>query len=537
MKIHLQSFTAFLAAGVFAFSPVIGQEKKEQPPKEKPTKAKAILKFDELEKKISVDKSELAVVNGVMGSYAPALKKAMPAVVTIFSSREIPQQEAQARNPQQEELFRRMFPDLPEDFFEKNAPGMPGGPGHPAPREQGLGSGVIISEDGYILTNNHVAGSVGAELNVSLSSDRRDYKAVLIGSDPKTDIAIIKIDAKGLKPITIADSSKLQVGDVTMAVGNPFGLEQTVTMGIVSALGRSELNITGGGYENFIQTDASINRGNSGGALVDAQGRLIGINTAIQSGVAGGNIGIGFAIPANMALNIVERLLEGGGTVKRGFLGVFLEDLSSKPDQFAKALGRKDNAGVVVNEVGTNTPAEKAGLRAGDLIVKYNGKAVQSMPKLRLDISNTSPGTKVEFTVIRNQKEEALKVTLGNLENRGDAFANRGPRIMPEAQPEKSDFVVGVEIDELSEDIRKALSLDEAAKGVVVDNVDEDSKAADAGLEPGQVITQIDQQDITSVEQAKKIVADFKGDVLLLQIFTGGRRDILAIPVEKKDEE
>ncbi|MCL4109831.1 UNVERIFIED_CONTAM: hypothetical protein GTU68_059578 [Idotea baltica] len=401
-----------------------------------------------------------------------------------------------------------MFPDLPEDFFEKNAPGPHGGgQGRPAPREQGLGSGVIISEDGYILTNNHVAGSEGAELNVSLSSDRRDYKAVLIGSDPKTDIAIIKIDAKGLKPITIADSKKLQVGDVTMAVGNPFGLEQTVTMGIVSALGRSELNITGGGYENFIQTDASINRGNSGGALVDAQGRLIGINTAIQSGIAGGNIGIGFAIPSNMALNIVERLLEGGGTVKRGFLGVFLEDLSSKPDQFAKALGRKDNAGVVVNEVGTNTPAEKAGLRAGDLIVKYNGKPVESMPKLRLDISNTSPGTNVEFTVIRNKKEEDLKVTLGDLEERG------------------------VEIDNLDDDIRKALSLEEDIKGVVVESVEEGSNAAGAGLEPGQVITQIDQQDITSTENAKNIVKDFEGEVLLLQILTGGRRDILAIPL------
>ncbi len=519
MKTYLHPFLAALALGALAINPAFGQA---------PAK-KADLKFEDLKSKLTIDKAAVDTGGAGIASYAPALKKAMPAVVTIFSSREVAPA-VRERNPMQEELFRKMFPDLPQDFFDKANPH--GNGGVPAPnREQGLGSGVIISEDGYILTNNHVAGGDGAEIRVSLSSDRKEYTATLIGSDPKTDVALIKIDAQGLTPITIADSAKLQVGDVTMAVGNPFGLEQTVTMGIVSALGRSELNITGGGYENFIQTDASINRGNSGGALVDAQGRLIGINTAIQSGFSGGNIGIGFAIPSNMALNIVERLLEGGGTVKRGFLGVFLKELDTN---FAKALGRDDNIGVLVTEVGSDTPAEKSGLRAGDLIVKYNGKEVDSMPKLRLDISNTSPGTDVEFLVIRNKNEKKVKVTLGDLEDRANAFANRGP-VEPAPAPEEK-FVSGVEIQNLDDDIRKALSLDEEVKGVVVESVAAKSQAAEAGLQPGQVITQIDQQDVKSIEQAHEIVEKFEGDVLLLQVFIEGRRDILAIPLDAEED-
>jgi len=302
------------------------------------------IKFADLEKKIALDKSPVAPEGGAVASYAPALKKVMPAVVTIFSSKSV----TQTRNPQQEELFRRMFPDIPEDFFEKHR-GQEGGPGG---KEQGLGSGVVISPDGYILTNNHVVGDAD-EIKVTLSANKREYAGTVIGADPQTDVALIKIEATGLPFITIGDSSALQIGDIAMAVGNPLGLEQTATLGIISAVGRSDVNILENGYESFIQTDAAINRGNSGGALVDAAGRLIGIPTAIQSNFSGGNIGIGFAIPSNMALNIVQRLLDGGGVVKRGFLGVFLRELDPN---MAKALGRDDQSGVLVAEVGDKTP-------------------------------------------------------------------------------------------------------------------------------------------------------------------------------------
>ena len=478
--------------------------------------------YKDLSAKIKIDNSPLKSNGGAPVSYADALEKTMPAVVTVFSTKEI---ERQPRSRMFEDPFFRRFFNIPEDMQQ-----LP-------PRkemEQGLGSGVIISEDGYILTNNHVVGDAD-EIMVSLPEDKKDYIAKVIGADPGTDVALIKIDRTGLKPITIGDSSHLRVGDVTMAIGNPFGLEQTVTLGIISAMGRADLNITGGGFENFIQTDASINRGNSGGALVDAQGRLIGINTAIQSGMAGGNIGIGFAIPVNMALHIVESLLENHGVVKRGFLGVLLKDVSS---EMARALGRDDRAGVLVAQVGPDTPAEKAGLKPYDLIVGYNGKPVESLQRLRLDISNTDPGVEVTFDVIRRGKEKKFAVTLGDLSDSGVAFpasrSESGPDSGP-AQKEK-DFIDGVQIQNLSEEARTAFKVPEDIKGVLVAGVEPDCTAAEAGLQAGQVITQVDQQDVTSTEEAKKAIGDFKGEVLLLQVFGEGRRDILAIPLKEKEE-
>ncbi|MCB1232656.1 MAG: trypsin-like peptidase domain-containing protein, partial [Verrucomicrobiae bacterium] len=390
---------------------------------------------------------------------------------------------------------------------------------------------VVISKDGYILTNNHVVGGAD-EIMVSLPTDRRDYKATLVGADPQTDVALIKIDAKDLTSVTIGDSSHLRVGDVTLAVGNPFGLEQTVTLGIVSALGRNDLNITGGGYENFIQTDASINRGNSGGALIDGQGRLIGINTAIQSGISGGNIGIGFAIPVNMALNIVNRLLDNDGTVKRGFLGVFLKELDS---DMAKALGRDDKSGVLITDVGANTPAEDAGLKPGDLIVGYNGQKAESMPKLRLDISNTSPGTKVDFEVVRSGKKTNISVELGDLSDAGDLAmtGNRGDGENGKPGKKARTFLEGVEIGDLTDEMRTALNLPDDLEGVLVRDVQPDSAAAEAGLRAGQVITMVDQQPVSEADSALDLSAAFEGEVLLLQVYAEGRRDILAIPVKE----
>ncbi len=478
------------------------------------------IKYSELEKKIKVDRSPVESAGAAPSSYAPALENVMPAVVTIFANKSI--KLTNARNPMQEELFRRMFPDVPDDFFER----FENEEGAPERKQEGLGSGVIISPDGYILTNNHVVGDAD-EITVALSTNNKEYDATLVGADPRTDIALIKIQAKGLQAITIGDSSKLRVGDVALAVGNPLGLEQTATVGIISGLGRNELNITNGGYENFIQTDAAINRGNSGGALVDANGRLIGINTAIQSGFSGGNIGIGFAIPSNMALNIVQRLLDDGGVVKRGFLGVFLRELDGN---YAKALGREDASGVLVTEVGEDTPAESAGMKPGDLIVGYNGKKVDDMQTLRLDISNTAPGKAVEFELIRNGKERSLDVVLGDLDSDSGSLAGvQGGGNNKPAKPE--ELIEGVRIKDIDDETRTALNLEENVSGVVVESVKDNASAAEAGLRPGMVITQIDQKNVGNTSEAYEIVEGFESDVLLLQVYAAGRRDILAVPL------
>jgi serine protease Do len=489
-----------LAMGIFAASGALSQADE--------------IKYADLEKKLNIDKNPEVAIAGVVSSYAPALEKVMPAVVTIFASKTV----KVGRDATQEELFRRMFPNAPDDFLERQFENAP------EEKQEGLGSGVIISADGYILTNNHVV-SDSDEIKVTMPATKKEYPATLIGSDPKTDVALIKIEAEALPTITIGDSSHLRIGDVALAVGNPLGLEQTATIGIISAVGRTNLDITQGGFENFIQTDAAINRGNSGGALVDASGRLIGINTAIQSGMSGGNIGIGFAIPSNMALNIVERLLNGGGVVKRGLLGVKLSELDAN---FATALGREDRSGALVRDVYPDTPAEKAGFKPGDLIIAYNGVPVATMPQLRLDISNTEPGTEVNFSVVRNGKETSLKAVLGDLEEI-DEFAVGGRN---ESEPKVNELVEGVRVRNLDETTRSALSLDETVTGIAVESVKDTSPAAAAGLLPGTIITMIDQKDVATVDDAVKIVEGFSGDVLLLQVYVEGRRDILALPLK-----
>ena len=506
----LLSAIALLGSAGGAFLPEAQAQKKKKAP------APEEISYEELSEKLTIDRKPARNTPERHVTFADALEKIRPAVVTIFSTKEV---QAQAR-PQmfEDPMFRRFF-GIPEDLEDLE--------NLPPRKEQGLGSGVVITSDGYILTNNHVVGGAD-EIRVTLPNDRRDYEARLVGADPQTDVALIKVDVEGLKPAVIGDSSVLRVGDISLAVGNPFGLEQTVTHGIISALGRNDLNITGGGYENFIQTDASINRGNSGGALVDANGRVIGINTAIQSGITGGNIGIGFAIPVNMALNIVNRLLDNDGTVKRGFLGVFLKELDGN---MAKALGREDETGVMVTEVGPGTPAERAGLKSGDLIVGYNGNPADSMPKLRLDISNTAPGAEVDFAIIRSGKEQSVKVTLGDLSDAGELAMRSGGPPTPPAE-EKKEFLKEVEIGELDDDMRKALSVPGDVKGVVVRDVGNGSAAAEAGLATGQIVTQVNQQSVDSVEAAMTARSDFDGEVLLLQVFTEGRRDILAIPVK-----
>jgi len=479
------------------------------------------VKFKELSKNLKFDKSPLKKQAGLVTSYADVIEGIGPSVVTIFSSKKVIK-ESPRPSMFSDPRLRKYF-GLPDDFK------MPENRNHG--KQEGLGSGVILTSNGYILTNNHVVGGDGTKVKVTLPGSKKDYEARVVGADPQSDVALIKIEATGLKPATIGDSSKLRVGDVMLAIGNPFSLEQSVTMGIVSALGRSNLGITGGGYENFIQTDASINQGNSGGALMDAQGRLVGINTAIRPGMGGGNIGIGFSIPVNMAIDIVEKLLDSGGNVPRGFLGVYLKDVTA---DMAAGLKRDDRNGAVIADVGPGTPAEKAGFKPQDLILSYQGKPVKNMAKLRLDISNTAPGQKVSFEVLRNGKMETRDVELGDLQTltqKGGPKSSEPEKLEP-VKPQSKELVDGVKIQDMNRDLAKTLGISDKVTGVMVEAVDKNSKAAAAGLRAGQVITQINQKPVKNAAEAMAIMKAFKGEVLLLQVYEQGRRDIIALRIK-----
>jgi serine protease Do len=349
-------------------------------------------------------------------------------------------------------------------------------------------------------------------LNVSLPDDR-EFKAKLIGSDPSTDVAVIKIEAEGLPVVTLADSDKLRVGDIVFAVGNPLGIGQTVTMGLVSALGRNNLGLLDrenqAGYENFIQTDAAINMGNSGGALVDARGRLVGINTAIVS-TTRGNIGIGFAIPVNLAATVMNSLVQTG-SVARGFLGVGVETLSA---DLAEALGlKKDARGVVINTVTPDSPADKAGLRRGDVILSINDRTILSLQDLRLFVSQLAPGTEVEVKSVRDGKERTTKVKLGSLPD-----ANRGGGLFE-----------GVTVERLDDESRLRLDLDERVTGLVVTEVDPDSPYAER-LFPNMVIIEVNRVPAVSVNAARAALV--KGRANLLLIYFRGAYRYIPITVE-----
>jgi serine protease Do len=330
-------------------------------------------------------------------SFAPVVKNAQPAVVSIASTKVVKISGDEGAAPFFDDpMFRRFFGDGPQDRSGK-------------PREQrehGLGSGVIVSPDGYILTNNHVIEGAN-EINV-YASDKREMKARVIGADPKTDIAVVKVEAKNLPTLPFADSSQAQVGDIALAIGNPFGIGQTVTMGIISATGRGDLGIED--YEDFIQTDAAINPGNSGGALINASGQLIGVNTAILSG-AGGNQGVGFAVPSNLARAVMNQLLRNGKVV-RGYLGVMIQPVTP---EIAKALNLPDARGALVGEVTPGGPAAKAGLEPGDCIVELNGQRVDDSRELRLKTSELAPGSNVKLKLIRDGNPREDSITLGEL--------------------------------------------------------------------------------------------------------------------------
>ncbi len=433
---------------------------------------------------LKVDSSPLnaAAAKNHPTSFADVVEPVQPAVVSVYSSKTIVQR---ARVP---EIFRQFYGDgaFPDQ----------------SQKHEGLGSGVIVSKNGYILTNNHVVDDAD-ELKVALN-DGRELTAKLIGTDPKTDIAVIKIDADDLPFVTLADSDRLRVGDLVFAIGNPLGVGQTVTMGIVSATGRSNLGILAeqGGYENFIQTDASINQGNSGGALIDGQGRLVGINSAILSsgGSRGGNIGIGFAIPINLASSILTSLVETG-SVQRGYLGVgSIKDL--KADE-AEALGlKKDQRGVFVGAVPKDGPAAKAGIKRSDVLTAIDGQTLNTAAELRNKVAAKAPGTEVAVKLMREGKEMTLKVKLGALS----------------AAQSAGEFIPGVTVKPLDSETRAKIGAPKDLEGIVISEVAEDSPF-NKRLVPGMIIVEINRQTVTDVEQAQGLLQ--RGRNLLIVYIRG----------------
>ena len=475
---------------------------------------------------IKLDATPLPDGNGRY-SFAPVVEKVSPSVVTIATSK------LQKRNKKpyfNDPMFRRYFglPDNEEDTAES----APKGGGKKRLERAGLGSGVVVAPDGYILTNNHVIDGAD-EIIVTIGKDKHEYKATKVGNDPATDIAVLKIEATSLPSVTFTDSDKVRVGDVVIAVGNPFGLTQTVTMGIVSALGRKGIergrNPGDARYENFIQTDASINPGNSGGALVDAQGRLVGINTAIFS-MSGGNQGIGFAVPGNLARSIMESLIKTG-KVSRGFLGVALQPLS---EDLAKQFKMEDTNGALIAEVTGKSPAEKAGLQTGDVVVEVGGQKVEGPSELQMTIAGMAPGTKAELKVIRDGKDKSVSVELG------ERPAMTGVAGAAPAKPADPDVLDGVTVADIDADSRKQFELPEGTKGVVISAIDPDSPSAEAGLKMGDVILEAKGEleaksvPLTSAKQAVELSEKLKKEKkVLLRVSTKGASRYVVI--ERKE--
>jgi len=383
-------------------------------------------------------------------------------------------------------------------------------PGMNVPREQrehALGSGVIVSPDGYIVTNNHVIANA-TDIKVMLT-DKRVLSGKVVGADPQTDVAVVKIDAKDLPTAPIGDSAGLHVGDTVMAFGNPFGLNFTVTRGTVSALGRSDMRIERNGFENFIQTDAAINPGNSGGPLVNVRGQVIGLNTAILSnnsgmGGEGGFMGVGFAIPSNMVQHVMNDLIKTG-KVTRGYLGVTIGSLD---DKMAKQFGVPDTSGALVQDVEKDGPADKAGLKAGDVVRTFNGQTVDSPGGLTALTTNTNPGTAVTLGIIRNGKKMDIHLTLGDRPAGLPVNAGLG-------QAPSEGTLRGIQVQALTPPIRQQFGLGPDVHGVVISQIDPNSPAAQTGLQPGMVIEGINRQPVNSVADFNKLAADAKGDTLL----------------------
>jgi serine protease Do len=422
-------------------------------------------------------------------AYERIAKVVTPAIVAIQSTQVTKVQQSPMMNdPFFRQFFGNMFPQVPREQ-----------------REHALGSGVIVSPDGYIVTNNHVIAKA-TEISITLS-DRRTFKGKVVGADPQTDIAVVKIDGTGLPTAPFGDSDRLKVGDTVMAFGNPFGQYFTVTRGSVSALGRSAGQIED--IQNFIQTDAAINPGNSGGGLVNIHGQVVGINTAILSGNSGpggegGSVGIGFAIPSNMAKHIMEDLVKTG-KVTRGYLGVQIRDLD---EGLAKQFKVPDTAGALAEDITPGGPADKAGLKTGDVIRMLNGNPIQDANQLTAQITNLSPGALAVLDILRDGQPMTLKITLGERPANLSAHVGVGGGVQEGA-------LRGIEVANLSAALRDQAGIPANVNGVIITQVDPNSPAAQFGLQEGDVIESINRQPVRNVADFNKLATDAKGQTLL----------------------
>ncbi|MBI5756851.1 MAG: DegQ family serine endoprotease [Nitrospirae bacterium] len=423
-------------------------------------------------------------------AFVEIARRVTPAVVNISTTKIAKGLEKSPLSPFfQDPLFRRFFGD---EFFRE----------HEMPRrrkEQSLGSGVIVSEDGYIITNNHVVEGAD-EIKVVLS-DKREFIGKVVGADPKTDLSIIKIKAGDLPAIVWGDSDRIEVGEFVLAIGSPFGLNQTVTSGIISAKGRANVGIAD--YEDFIQTDAAINPGNSGGALVNVRGELIGINTAIFTR-SGGYMGIGFAVPSNMAKAVMDSLVKEG-KVTRGWLGVYIQDIT--PD-LAKQFKLGTNIGALVSDVIEGSPAEKAGLERGDVIVQYNGKEVENNGHLRNMVAQTPVGKVVDVRIIREGREKVLKVTIGEL----PAEVAKGEK----GEEDTGGIFKGVTVQNLTPEFRERLDIPDKIKGVIIAAIEGGSAGEEYGLRSGDVILEINKKATKTVKDFNKAIGEIKKDESIL---------------------
>ena len=444
-----------------------------------------------------------AATSGPLPSLAPVLQKTSPAVVNIAVRGKVEPSE----NPlMQDPNFRRFFNDpMFRRFFEM--------PNAPAQESQSIGSGVIIdAQNGYIVTNYHVVRHAD-QIVVRLQNQQR-IEAKVVGSDPELDIAVLKAKpGVNLSAMPLGNSEDLQVGDFVIAIGSPFGLGQTATLGIVSALGRSGLGIEG--YENFIQTDASINPGNSGGALITQDGKLIGINTAILSG-SGGNVGIGFAIPINMVRYATDQIIKYG-QVKRGQLGVLVQDLTPELAQAMRVTNL--TGGAVVTQVVPGSPAERAGIQSGDIVTELDGQAIRNASELRNRIGTMQPSQKVALQVLRDGQQKTVTASLEQLKQEETASEKA-----PEEQ--SSGKLQGVRLS----DIPSNHPLYGEVQGVMVEAMASDSSAAQAGLQPGDVIVSVNQDQVTSVDQVNTLARKTGDQPLLLKVRRGPGALFIPIP-------
>ncbi len=457
-----------------------------------------------------VSGQDIDIAEQLSNAFARVAKQVNPSVVTIFT-------ETTIRGIRGGDPFQQFFGN--DDFFKHffNMPQQPRGRKQEF-KQRGLGSGVIVSKDGIILTNNHVVE--GADKIKVRLLDGSEYEATVKGTDKQTDLAVIKIDADDLKSVKIGDSDKARVGQWVLAIGSPLspGLDHTVTSGIISAKGRSGVGLNR--YEDFIQTDAAINPGNSGGALVNLRGELIGINAAIAS-KTGGFMGIGFAIPINLASKVMQDLLTKG-KVTRGWLGVYIQNVS--PD-LAKALDLDKPQGVIITSVQKNSPAEKAGLKAEDVILEFNGKKVENTVTLSTWVAGSSPGDKVQLIVLRDGDKETITVELGELDN----------NVTRTGTHTGTYEILGITAGDLTDELARKYDLEDAEKGVVITKVEAGSIAAEAGLQPGDMILKFNRKKVENLEQLDKYIRDVEeGDHILLFVRRGEANIFVALTIPEK---